>query len=89
MLALGAIAGGLKGLMVCAGVPKAGEEEGIGFAGAGVSGALNIAAVLGFPVGRDLLIVLINRKFSELWYRKTSRWRDRETRQKARKVFSL
>lgn len=67
MLALGAIAGGLKGLMVCAGVPKAGEEDGIEFAGAGVSGALKIAAVRGFPVGRDLLIVLRNRMFSELW----------------------
>jgi hypothetical protein len=32
----------LKGLIGCAGVPKAGDDEGIGFKGAGVGGGLNI-----------------------------------------------
>jgi hypothetical protein len=48
MLAFAGAAVGLKGCMGYAGVPKAGDEEGIGFNGAGVFGALNIGAVRGF-----------------------------------------
>lgn len=40
----GAMANGLR---VCAGVPKAGDEDGIGFGGAGVLGA-NMDAAWGF-----------------------------------------
>lgn len=49
MLAFAGIAAGLKGLIGCAcGVPNAGEEEGMGFKGAGLSGTLNIEAAFGF-----------------------------------------
>ena len=44
MLAFAAGGATLKGLMGCAGVPNAGEDEGIGFEGAGVDGCLNIGA---------------------------------------------
>ncbi len=44
MLAFDGAAAGLKGLIGYAGVPKAGDEEGIGFNGAGVLGALKIGA---------------------------------------------
>jgi len=47
-LALVGAAAALKGLIGCTGVAKAGEEEGIRFGGAGVAGALNIGAALGF-----------------------------------------
>lgn len=38
-----------NGLSVCAGVPKAGDEDGMGFEGAGVFGANIDAAVRLFP----------------------------------------
>lgn len=44
ILALAAGGATLNGLMGCAGVPNAGDEEGIGFDGAGVAGCLNIGA---------------------------------------------
>jgi len=40
-------AGTLKGLIRCAGVPNAGEEEGMGFRGASAGGGLNIGAARG------------------------------------------
>ena len=49
MLAFVAAVGALKGRMGCTGVPNAGEDEGIGFNGAGVKGGLNIGAARGFP----------------------------------------
>lgn len=52
MLAFAGAAAGLKGRMGCAGVAKAGDDEGIGFKGAGVGGGLNIGAARG--LGRDI-----------------------------------
>jgi hypothetical protein len=48
ILALTGAPAGLKGFMGYAGVPKAGDDEGIGFKGAGVGGGLNIEAARGF-----------------------------------------
>ena len=48
MLAFAAAAVTLKGRMGWIGVPNAGDEEGIGFNGAGVGGGLNIGAARGF-----------------------------------------
>lgn len=48
MPAFAGMAAGLKGRMGCAGVPNAGEDDGIGLRGAGVGGTLNIGAVFGF-----------------------------------------
>ena len=48
MLPLVGTAAALNGRIGCAGVANAGEEEGIGFAGAGVGGGLNIGAARGF-----------------------------------------
>lgn len=47
MLAFGAMAAGLNGFMGCTGVPNAGDDEGIGFEGAGVAGTLNMGAARG------------------------------------------
>ena len=47
-LAFVGAAAALKCLIGCTGVAKAGEEEGIGFGGAGVAGTLNMGAALGF-----------------------------------------
>jgi hypothetical protein len=57
MLAFGAIAAALKGLMGCAGVAKAGEEEGIGLFDAGVSGNLKIPAARGIAFGCVLVMI--------------------------------
>ena len=48
MVPLTGTAAALNGRIGCAGVAKAGEEEGIGFDGAGVGGGLNIGAARGF-----------------------------------------
>ena len=48
MLVFGGATVTLKGLMGCAGVPKAGDDDGIGLRGAGVGGALNMRAGRGF-----------------------------------------
>jgi len=48
ILALTGAATALKGLIGCTGVAKAGEEDGIGFSGAGVAGTLNMGAAFGF-----------------------------------------
>jgi len=48
MLAFIGIAAALKGRIGCTGVANAGDEEGIGFNGAGVGGGLNIGAARGF-----------------------------------------
>jgi hypothetical protein len=48
ILAFTAAAAGLKLLIGSAGVPNAGDDEGIGFDGAGVGGGLNIGAARGF-----------------------------------------
>lgn len=47
MLAFEEFTPGLKGIMGYAGVPKAGEDDGIGFDGAGVGGGLNKGAAFG------------------------------------------
>jgi hypothetical protein len=57
MLAFWGIAAGLKGLMGWAGVAKAGDEDGIGFKGAGVAGALNIGAARDLSGWNALLII--------------------------------
>jgi hypothetical protein len=61
ILAFTGAAVGLKARTGYAGVPKAGDEEGIGFNGAGVGGGLNIGAARGFSVwpGRDILSIMI------------------------------
>lgn len=48
MLALAGAGPGLKGLIGYAGVPKAGEEDGIGLNGPGVFGALKFGAARAF-----------------------------------------
>jgi hypothetical protein len=48
ILAFAGAPAGLKGRIGCAGVPNAGDDEGIGFNGAGVGGGLNIGAARGF-----------------------------------------
>jgi hypothetical protein len=48
MLVFGAAVVTLKGRIGCTGVPNAGDEEGIGFDGAGVGCGLNIGAARGF-----------------------------------------
>jgi len=48
ILAFVVAAAALKGLIGCTGVAKAGEEDGIGFGGAGVAGNLKIGAAFGF-----------------------------------------
>lgn len=48
MLAFAAAVVTLKGRIGCTGVPNAGDEDGIGFNGAGVGGTLNIGAARGF-----------------------------------------
>ncbi len=50
ILAFAAAGAALNGLMGCAGVPNAGDDEGIGFSGAGVDICLNMGAALGFSV---------------------------------------
>lgn len=48
ILPLVGTAAALNGRIGCAGVAKAGDEEGIGFAGAGVGGGLKMGAARGF-----------------------------------------
>jgi hypothetical protein len=48
MLAFAAAVVTLNGRIGCTGVPNAGDDEGIGFNGAGVGGGLNMGAALGF-----------------------------------------
>lgn len=48
MLVLAGIAAALKGRTGCTGVANPGEDDGIGFSGAGVGGGLNIGAARGF-----------------------------------------
>jgi hypothetical protein len=48
ILAFTAAPAGLNCLMGYAGVPNAGDDEGIGFNGAGVGGGLNMGAARGF-----------------------------------------
>jgi hypothetical protein len=48
ILAFDGTAETLKDLIGCAGVANAGEEEGIGFKGAGVGGGRNMGAARGF-----------------------------------------
>jgi hypothetical protein len=48
MLAFVGIAAALKERIGCTGVANAGEEDGIGFSGAGVGGGLNTGAAIGF-----------------------------------------
>lgn len=50
ILAFAAAVVTLKGRMGWTGVPKAGDEDGIGFKGAGVGGGLNIGAARGFSI---------------------------------------
>jgi HAT1-interacting factor 1 len=57
MLVFEAMVAGLKGLMGCAGVAKAGDEEGIGSFAAGVSGNLKIDAARGFTFDCALLMI--------------------------------
>jgi hypothetical protein len=54
------IAAALKGRIGCTGVANPGEEEGIGFRGAGVGGGLNIGAARGFSGPFDFLISSIS-----------------------------
>lgn len=64
ILAFAAGGGGtLNGLTGYAGVPNPGEDDGIGFKGAGVEGALNMGAALGFSsrFGRDIAVGSLNR----------------------------
>lgn len=48
MLAFTEAVAGMKVRTGCAGVPNAGDDEGIGFNGAGVGGGLKIGAARGF-----------------------------------------
>lgn len=56
ILALAAGGPTLNGLMGCAGVPNAGEDDGIGFEGVGVAGCRKIGAAFKL-FGRDIAIV--------------------------------
>ena len=50
MLAFTPAVGAIKGRIGCTGVPKAGEEEGIGIKGTGRGGGLKIDAARGFSI---------------------------------------